>query len=87
MVVDDFVLHSVLDAWGKVPSAIFSGNLYDLGGFSQCSNIERQGKVYKTQYCIGQVVIESDIVQQQNVSLMLDAKNDSMTTSIYLLPQ
>lgn len=28
------------DAWGHIPSGIFSGNLYDFGNFDQCINFE-----------------------------------------------
>jgi hypothetical protein len=29
-----------MDAWGKIPSGIFSGNLYDFGSFDQCLRFE-----------------------------------------------
>lgn len=48
----------MLDSWGKLPSALFSRNVYEFGGFSQCFDIKRNEKIYKTQYCVGQLVIE-----------------------------
>lgn len=53
-----WLMYLVLDSWGKFPSAIFSGNLYEFGGFSQCFDIKRDGKHYETQYCLGQVILE-----------------------------
>lgn len=50
---------SVLDAWGKIPSGFFSGNFYELGAFSQCFDIHRNGKQFRTQYCIGQIIFNS----------------------------
>lgn len=47
----------VFDSWGKIPSGISSGNKYDFGAFSQCFNIWRENEVYKTQYCMANVVI------------------------------
>lgn len=55
----DFVLMVlVLDSWGKIPSGFLSGNLYELGDFSECLNIERSGKRFKTQYCLGQLLFD-----------------------------
>lgn len=45
---------SVVDSWGNFPSGILQGNLYELGSFSECFHINRDGKPYNTQYCIGQ---------------------------------
>lgn len=50
--------YSVLDAWGKVPSAILSGNLYDFGGFSECFHIDINNTLYKTQYCLGHAIFD-----------------------------
>lgn len=52
-----FFDYSVLDAWGKIPSSVFEGNLYELGGFSECFHIERDNAAYKTQYCLGALVL------------------------------
>lgn len=51
----------VLDAWGNFPSGMMSGNFFDLGSFSQCFHITRNDIVYKTQYCIGQLKVRSQI--------------------------
>lgn len=48
----------VVDAWGKLPSAIFQGNLFEFGGFSECFHIERNENVYKTQYCMADLVFD-----------------------------
>lgn len=53
-----FEICSVFDSWGKIPSSILEGNLYDFGGFSECLNIERNAKRYETQYCLGQLNFE-----------------------------
>lgn len=33
------------DAWGNIPSGIFSGNVYDFGSFDQCLNFEHYNEV------------------------------------------
>lgn len=42
------------DAWGNVPSGIFSGNLFDFGNFDQCLNLQHStdsvGKIFG-QHC------------------------------------
>lgn len=48
----------VVDSWGKIPSTWFSGNSYEFGGFSECFNIERNGEMYKTQYCLGHLLFD-----------------------------
>ncbi|XP_031625866.1 nose resistant to fluoxetine protein 6-like [Contarinia nasturtii] len=48
----------VVDAWGKIPSGVLSGNYYDAGAFSQCFNIKRNGELFKTQYCMGNLVFD-----------------------------
>ncbi|XP_055304016.1 uncharacterized protein LOC129569308 [Sitodiplosis mosellana] len=50
----------ILDSWGKIPSGILSGNFYEFGDFSQCLNIKRNGTLYKTQYCMGQLALNMD---------------------------
>ncbi|XP_031627930.1 nose resistant to fluoxetine protein 6-like [Contarinia nasturtii] len=49
----------ILDSWGKIPSGIFNGNLFEFGEFSECLNIERNGKQFKTQYCLGQLFFDA----------------------------
>lgn len=48
-------LGAALDAWGKIPSALFDGNLYEFGGFSECIHIKRNDVDYKSKYCLGQL--------------------------------
>lgn len=33
------------DAWGSIPSGIFSGNLFDFGNFDQCVNLQHESSV------------------------------------------
>lgn len=47
-----------MDSWGKIPSGVLSGNIYELGAFSQCFHIERENKPYETQYCSGQLLLD-----------------------------
>lgn len=51
-------LFSVLDAWGKLPSGILEGNLQSFGSFSECFHIDRNGTLYKSKYCLGQLAID-----------------------------
>lgn len=47
---------TVVDAWGKLPSAFIDGNFYDLGGFTECLNIELDdGSLYDSKYCLGEI--------------------------------
>lgn len=58
----EWLIHfSVIDSWGKLPSAVYSGNFYELGGFSQCFNIQRNHSTYKTQYCLGKLNISDPL--------------------------
>lgn len=43
----------VVDSWGNFPSGILQGNRFELGSFPECFHIDRDGKLYNTQYCIG----------------------------------
>lgn len=57
-----FLSLSVFDAWGKIPSGVFSGNKYALGNFDQCLETrEDLGSVgnFIGQYCIARPVIEA----------------------------
>ncbi|XP_031639007.1 nose resistant to fluoxetine protein 6-like [Contarinia nasturtii] len=51
----------IVDSWGKIPSGLLNGNFYELGEFSQCLNIDRNGKRYETQYCLGQLTFEANL--------------------------
>lgn len=42
--------------WIIYNKTTFLGNLYELGEFSQCLNIKRDGKRYETKYCVGQLI-------------------------------
>lgn len=51
---------SVLDSWGRIPSGILSGNLYDFGDFRRCFHLDRNGETYPTQYCVGKIIVDFD---------------------------
>lgn len=61
-----------MDSWGKIPSGILKGNLYEFGEFSQCLNIKRNEKPYKTQYCLGQIIFDVGDMMQKSKSIQLD---------------
>lgn len=61
-----FHIFEVVDAWGKLPSGILSGNSFEPGSFSQCFHIERNGADYKTQYCIGTLIFQPKKVSVRN---------------------
>lgn len=74
----------VIDTWAKLPSAVFSVYSYEFGEFSRCFNIKRQEKFYRTQYCMGQLVL------QLEPNLMINLSNPINKTyypSRFLLPQ
>lgn len=45
----------VVDSWGKIPSGVLQGNLYGLGSFSECLNIQRNNEKYQSQYCLATI--------------------------------
>lgn len=51
-------MYPVVDAWGNLPPAILIGNSFEPGSFSECFHIDRNGINYKTQYCIGTLMLE-----------------------------
>lgn len=45
----------MVDAWGKMPSGILAGNLYELGNFDQCLSIDKamvDAPRIRGQYCL-----------------------------------
>lgn len=56
-----FLCLSVVDAFGKLPSAIFDGNFYELGGFTECFHIQRNEVPYKTQYCMANLIFDINL--------------------------
>lgn len=43
------------DSWGKIPSGVLQGNLYELGNFDQClgvMHVNETGNSFKGQYCL-----------------------------------
>lgn len=57
---------SAVDAWGKIPSGILNQNFFDSGSFSECFHIVRNGRNYKTRYCIAQLTIQSTAERQKH---------------------
>lgn len=53
-----FVCIAVIDSWGKIPSGVLDGNLFEFGAFSQCLNIDRYDEAYKTKYCLAHLIID-----------------------------
>lgn len=49
---NDLWARKMRDSWGKVPSGIFSGNLFDFGNFDQCLDFQHYS--YKTGEILGQ---------------------------------
>lgn len=47
----------VLDTWGKFPSGILSGNMYEFGEFTECFRIERKQEHFGTRYCLAQLLV------------------------------
>lgn len=62
----------MVDSWGKVPSGILEGNVYALGSFLECLNIERNDKKYKSQYCLAQITpkIEAEPFYRKSVDIL-----------------
>lgn len=58
-----------MDSWGKIPSGILEGNLYELGSFTECLNIKWNNKPYDSKYCLGAIKLKkgekrSHVLQQ-----------------------
>lgn len=54
-----FFIFSVVDAWGKLPSGVLNGDLYDLGDYDEClsisHNINSASGTFDGQFCLAQV--------------------------------
>ncbi|XP_031622733.1 nose resistant to fluoxetine protein 6-like isoform X2 [Contarinia nasturtii] len=74
----------LIDTWAKLPSTVSSVYSYEFGKFSQCFNIKRHEKVERTQYCMGQLVIEQEFDRIINLS---DPIKDGTLKPEFLLPQ
>ena len=64
-----FVL--VVDSWGKIPSALLDGNLYELGGFEECLNIQWNDGLYESKYCLGALKIDRKMLQVSHKNINL----------------
>lgn len=54
------ILFAVMDAWGKTPSGIFSGNSVSMGDFDQCIAVKHEiasSNEFEGQYCIMEVLV------------------------------
>lgn len=64
----------MFDAWGKLPSGILSGNMYEFGNFDQCLEINHeienvvQNNNFVGQYCLTQINIEYDVAAKTQKS-------------------
>lgn len=55
---------AVLDSWGVIPSErIF--NTFEMGSFTQCFQIERNGIEYRTKYCLPYLEFEPAFVYER----------------------
>ena len=70
----------VVDAWGKVPSAFFDGNFYELGGFEECLSIKRDNQPYETKYCLGVIIIKED---EKKLFQLIDALKNRIIPNIW----
>lgn len=55
-------IFAVIDAWGKIPAGILSGNLYSLGQFDECLAVQHElqaadasSSTIRTQYCLAEM--------------------------------
>lgn len=47
----------MVDAWGKLPSGFFDGNMYDLGSFNECFDLQRGNEKYSSKYCTARLAL------------------------------
>lgn len=50
----------MIDSWGKIPSGILEGNVHELGSFTECLNLKRDGLKYESQYCMATITAKLD---------------------------
>lgn len=85
-----FFFNTVVDSWGKLPSAVFSGNLFEFGGFSECFHIERDQKFYDTKYCLGNLILNVDSLTNPHSAAMnppMVLEEESMFQARIAMPQ
>lgn len=79
-----------MDAWGKLPSSIFEGNLFEFGGFSECFHIERDHELYKTKYCMGNLIANFDALSNPHSAALnppMPFEDEPMFQARIALPQ
>lgn len=55
----------MLDAWGKLPAGILTGNIWELGQFDQCMKVEQNmtdTSLMKGQYCLVPIRFQDDVM-------------------------
>lgn len=79
----------LVDSWGKIPSAVFSGNSFEFGGFSECFHIERDQKSYDTKYCLGNLILNIDSLTNPHNAAMnpMMLEEESMFQARMAMPQ
>ncbi|EDW98154.1 nose resistant to fluoxetine protein 6 [Drosophila yakuba] len=72
----------MFDAWGSKPSGLLTGNMYDLGNFDECLNINKEvslGRTIQGKYCFLSVSpaqalgVQSSIIGRFNTATCLPA--------------
>lgn len=77
------MLNAVLDAWGKIPSGVLEGNMVEFGSFSECFNIKRDGELYKSKYCLPQILFKLDGVMGELSKISEARSYQSVMNNIY----
>lgn len=52
----------MVDSWGKMPSGILQGNIFSVGAFSECLNIQRDNEKYESQYCLASLTAKAALL-------------------------
>lgn len=64
------------NAWGKFPSGIFSGNVYDFGSFDQCIDLRHESEVGNIagQYCLLMVPFDVESSHARSLKMMTPSR-------------
>lgn len=67
-----YLLSTVLDSWGKLPSGILSDNYASFGHFDQCLSIDEniRGDLIRGQYCLAEIPV-GNLVSLSRKSLLI----------------
>lgn len=68
---------------------MFSGNLFEFGGFSECFHIELDQKIYDTKYCLGNLILNVDSLTNPHNAAMnpMVLEEESMFQARMAMPQ